>query len=93
MAKRRLGGGEAGNGDPRRATRDVVDPDGFEEVDGIGVAPVLAADPDHEPGIDLSPGVDGGFDQLADTAAIDRRERVAPTGGWYAPKYGRWRQW
>ena len=46
-----MGGSEPRDGHAERGAADVVEPDGLEEEDGLGVAAVLTAHPDLEIGV------------------------------------------
>src|SRR5262249_49603232 len=75
--QRRLGGGEAGDGDALRRTADVVEADARAELHARRLAAMLAADADLQVRT-LRPALRGAhLHQFADAFLIDRLERIA----------------
>src|SRR5919199_5320950 len=74
---RRLRRGHARDRDAVRRAAHVVEPGPVEEVDRLGVAAVLAADPELEVGLGLPAGPRREPDEPADAGLVDRLERAA----------------
>ena len=72
----RAPGLQPGDRHAERRAGDVVEPDLVEEVDGVGVAAVLAADAELEAGPARAALLGGDPDQLADAVAVERLERA-----------------
>src|SRR6266516_4768758 len=66
---------EPGHRHAERRAGHVVQVDRVEEVDGVGVAAVLAADAQLEPGAVQPAALSGDPDELTDPLAVDRLER------------------
>ena len=71
-----LGGGETGDGNAERGAGDVVDADRVEELDGLRIAAVLAADAAHQARAEGTALVHADLHQLADGLGVDGLERV-----------------
>ena len=71
-----LGGGETGDGNAERGAGDVVDADRVEELDGLRIAAVLAADAAHQVVAEGTALVHADLHQLADGLLVDGLERV-----------------
>ena len=71
-----LSGGEAGGGDPERRAGHIVQPQGVAEPDRVGVAAVLAADPQlqRRPGLAALSG--GDLHEAAHPSHIDGHKRI-----------------
>ena len=67
LARARLRGGETRDGHAERRARDIIEPGGMAEADGIGIAAVLAANAELQFGARLAPALDRDLDELADT--------------------------
>ena len=72
-----LRGGEAGDGNAERGAGDVVEADLVAELDGGGVAAVLAADTDVQARIDGLAQLDGHIHQLAHAGLVETGERIS----------------
>src|SRR4029079_1412837 len=69
--------GARSDGAAIRRARHVVQPGALEEVDRVGIAAVLAADPQLQPGRDLASEPPGHLHELSDTRRVERLERRA----------------
>src|SRR5260221_14229793 len=74
--QRRLGGGEAGDGDGVGGARDVVEPDLLAELDRGGIAAMLAADAELEVLARPPAALAGDAHELADALDIERDEGI-----------------
>src|SRR5512133_1377649 len=73
----RLGSGDTGDGHAVGAARHVVDAGVVEEVDRVGVAPVLAADAERDVGLGLAAQPGAHAQHLPHARGVDRLERRA----------------
>src|SRR5438309_6899144 len=71
-----MGRREAGDRDPERGTRYVVQAEVVTQFDARGIAPVLTADPDLEGRTDLPALLHAHPHELPDALAVQRLERV-----------------
>src|SRR5581483_12486897 len=76
LVDRGLRRGQPGYGHAERRARDVVEADPLAERDRGGVAAMLAADAELDPGARMAPAFRRPPDQFADPFTVDRDERV-----------------
>ena len=73
---RSLRGSEAGDGHAERAAGDIVQADLVAELDGHGVAAVLAADAEVDVGVGLAAKLCRHGNELADADLVEAGERI-----------------
>src|SRR6476660_7385771 len=76
LAERRLRGGKPRDRNAERRTRHVVEPDLVAERHGCRIAAMLAANAELERVTRLAAAIGCDADQLADTVAVERNERI-----------------